>query len=122
AKQKLTEVGFVVVRVDASNETVGKGRVISQDPSADVQVAKGKTITLTVSTGKELVAVPNVVGQAQDSAKGALQDAGFTVVVKQKTDDKIPAGNVISQDPAAGTKLAKGKTVTLTVSTGPPPV
>jgi len=122
AQKALVDAGFTVKRVEQSSDTVQKGRVMSTDPSARVPIEKGTLVTVTVSSGPELVAVPNVVGQPQDSAKAALQSAGFNVVVKQQTDDKVPTGNVISVSPAVGTKLAKDATVTMTVSSGPPPV
>jgi serine/threonine-protein kinase len=36
----------------------------------------------------------------------------------EKSSDTVPAGTVISQSPAAGTKLAKFRTVTIVVSKG----
>ena len=122
AQQQLTAAGFKVMKVDAFSDTVRKGRVIDQDPSADAIVPKGTTITLTVSTGPNLVAVPDVTKKSQPDATNAMETAGFVVSVKQTMSETVPKGNVISQSPNAGTKLAKGSTVTLTVSTGPPPV
>ena len=122
AQQQLTAAGFKVMKVDAFSDTVRKGRVIDQDPSADAIVPKGTTITLTVSTGPNLVAVPDVTKKSQADATNAMETAGFVVSVKQTMSETVPKGNVISQSPNAGTKLAKGSTVTLTVSTGPPPV
>jgi len=122
AQQQLTAAGFKVMKVDAFSDTVRKGRVIDQDPSADAIVPKGTTITLTVSTGPNLVAVPDVTKKSQAEATNALETAGFVVSVKQTMSETVPKGNVISQSPNAGTKLANGSTVTLTVSTGPPPV
>ena len=122
ATSQLKAAGFVVAQQAAPSDTVAIGRVSGQDPGPNVSVAKGETVTLTVSTGKELVPVPNVVGQDQDPATNSLQTAGFTVTVKQQADEKVPSGKVISTDPTAGTKVRKGSTVTMTVSTGPPPV
>jgi beta-lactam-binding protein with PASTA domain len=122
ATQQLKTAGFVVTQLKAPSDTIEIGRVISQDPGANVSVKKGETVTLTVSTGKELVPVPNVIGQDQDPATNALQNLGFTVTVKQQMDEKIPSGKVISTNPAAGAKVAKGTKITMTVSTGPPPV
>jgi len=122
ATKALTAAGFVVAKTNAPSDTVEKGHIIGQDPSPNVSVKKGETVTLTVSSGKELVPVPNVVGQDQAPATNALQNVGFTVTVKQQMDEKIPSGKVISTNPAAGAKVAKGTTVTMIVSSGPPPV
>ena len=112
AQQQLTAAGFKVMKVDAFSDTVRKGRVIDQDPSADAIVPKGTTITLTVSTGPNLVAVPDVTKKSQADATNALETAGFVVSVKQTMSETVPKGNVISQSPNAGTKLANGSTVT----------
>jgi len=122
AQKDLTKLGFTVKRVTASSPTVKLGYVIDQDPSGHAIVSKGTQVTLTVSTGPELIAVPNVVNKDQATATNMLQDAGFTVSVKQQADDHIVQGNVISTNPAAGNKVAKGTVITMLVSSGPPPV
>ncbi len=69
----------------------------------------------------QLVTVPNVVNQTQASAASALTAAGLTVgTVTAATSPDVPAGSVISQDPAAGTQFAAGGAVALVVSSGPP--
>ena len=42
--------------------------------------------------------------------------------VTQQSSATVPAGNVISQNPTAGTSVAAGSAVNLVVSTGPAPV
>ncbi len=54
--------------------------------------------------------------------RSELESKGFKVVEDGIYSETIAAETVISQDPVAGTSLAEGKTVTLTVSLGPPPV
>jgi serine/threonine-protein kinase len=55
-------------------------------------------------------------------ARAELESKGFKVTENGTYSETTDAGTVISQDPAAGVSLAEGKTVTLTVSQGPPPV
>jgi serine/threonine-protein kinase len=64
------------------------------------------------------VAVPDVVGQSFDAASAELTGAKFEVDKTESADDTVPAGDVISQDPAGGSLMAPGTTVELTVSTG----
>ena len=76
-----------------------------------------------VSSGPPPVTVPNVIGQTQNGAAAVLQKSGLTVgTVTQQTSTSVPAGSVISQNPAAGTSVAPGSAVDLVVSSGPPPV
>jgi serine/threonine-protein kinase len=66
------------------------------------------------------VAVTDVVGEDFETAKRALENDGFTVADPvEKTDPDVPEGDVISQDPEAGTEAPEGSTVELTVSSGP---
>ena len=67
----------------------------------------------------EQIEVPDVTGQTLDQAKTAIQSAGFKVGnVTQSYSDSVESGKVVSQDPAAKTKKAKGSTINLTVSQG----
>ena len=89
-----------------------KGRVLSQSPR-DGTLFKGDTVTLVVSKGPVLVEVPNVVGQQVQRARRILLDAGFTVEVREALGGFFHT--VRLQDPAAGSKVPKGSTVTLTI-------
>ncbi len=61
---------------------------------------------------------PPLVGQRTSDAQRALLDAGLADQVKQAYSTKVPAGQVISTDPAAGERVKKSGTVVLTVSLG----
>jgi RHS repeat-associated protein len=65
------------------------------------------------------VTVPHVIGQARASAKTEITDAGFTTGgVATQTHPVVPAGTVISQNPAGGALAAPGSAVSLVVSLG----
>ena len=80
---------------------------------------KGSTVTLVVSRGKEKVAVPDVVGRSRDEAERLLREADLEPAVKEREDEDAEPGSVLEQDPAAGTKVAKGSTVELVVAKAP---
>ena len=64
--------------------------------------------------------VPNVVGLQERNARARLEERGFEVeVVRQPADQ--PSGIVVEQDPGAGSRLARGRRVSIEVSTGPQP-
>ncbi len=101
------------------SETVPKGRVISQSPDPNTSVKRGTPVALVVSKGPEPIGVPTVTGTPFDAASAKLGGLGFQV--RRGADvnsDSVPAGTVVSQDPASGT-LHRGDTVTLVVSKGP---
>jgi serine/threonine-protein kinase len=70
----------------------------------------------------EPVAVPFVKGMREQLAVKNIRDAGLVPQVQREPDRNVEKGNVIDQSPAAGTRVQKDQTVTLTVSKGPPQV
>ena len=66
------------------------------------------------------VAVPPVVGLTEELATEQLERLGFEVAVERGASTEEPQGNVYNQDPDDGTRLAKGETVKIFVSTGFP--
>jgi serine/threonine-protein kinase len=107
------------VQQQSSNQ-VPSGEVISTSPTAGQTVPINTAVEIFVSSGKPSVNVPDVVGKPQDSARAALQAAGFQVSTgTPESDPAVPAGSVKSEDPAGGTQAASGSTVTLVISTGP---
>jgi serine/threonine-protein kinase len=103
----------------ASNEP--KDQVLKQRPPARASVPDGTTVVLTVSRGPAAAGgstVPDVRGLTQASATATLTRLGLNVSSAKVTSQK-PAGIVVSQTPAPGTKATKGSTVALKVSGGP---
>jgi serine/threonine-protein kinase len=119
AEERLREAGFPSERRGEFSDTVRNGRVIETSPSAGANVRKGTTVTLVVSRGKEKVAVPDVVGGTREDAERTLQDAGFQVSVSEEESEDEEPGTVLRQDPAAGTEIARGKTVSIVVAEAP---
>ncbi len=66
------------------------------------------------------VDVPDVVGLEEAVARDTIENDGLTIgTVTTQTSEDVAAGNVISQDPAAGTNVAPATSVDLVVSSGP---
>ena len=66
----------------------------------------------------QVIGIPKVTGWVYAEASAALKDNGYQVVKEEVFSADVPAGNVISQFPEAGTDAEKGSTVTLRVSLG----
>jgi eukaryotic-like serine/threonine-protein kinase len=60
----------------------------------------------------------DLVGESQSAAVSQVKAAGLNPSVQQQTNATVTAGNVISTNPASGSSIAKGGTVTLYVSQG----
>ena len=119
AVDTLEQAGFRVQVDEQFDPEVRRGLVISQDPPADELAEEGSEVSLVVSRGPPPEAVPDVVGETQESAEQILVDAGFVVgtVTDQESDEE--EGIVIEQDPPADTDARPGTAVNLVVSSGP---
>jgi serine/threonine-protein kinase len=115
ASAQLANVGLKVSIVP-QDSTQTPGTVLSQDPAAGSQAARGSTVTITVARQSQQVTVPNTVGQDQSSALTALADAGLTPIVggTQPVTTQAEDGKVVAQSPSGG-KVKRGTKVTITV-------
>ncbi len=66
------------------------------------------------------VIVPLVVGLKRDAAERQLEDAGLNPVARFRPSLTVERGSVISQDPNASEKTAKGNQVQIVISNGKP--
>ena len=113
AKSSIEALGLVASPTEAYSDTVPEGQVISQQTREGSTVYRGDSVSYTVSKGPEMVTVPDVVGLQRQEARNKLEGAGLTV-----QEDLILGGffnTVRSSDPAGGSKVKKGSTVTISV-------
>lgn len=76
------------------------------------------TATPTPTAAPKKVKIPDMKGYTEDSAKKTLEDLGLKMSRTYQNDSKVPAGQVISQSPAAGNEATPGDTVALVISQG----
>jgi serine/threonine-protein kinase len=124
AQSELQQLGFSNIKTQQkADAAIVTGNVISTDPAGGTKMKSDAPLTLVVSTGATQVAVPNVVGQPANTAAVALQRAGFTpVATPAASSNTVPAGDVISTNPAGGQMAPQGSVVKYVVSTGKPVV
>ncbi|HEY3184221.1 MAG TPA: PASTA domain-containing protein [Gaiellaceae bacterium] len=89
--------------------------VVSQNPEEGTEVKKKTQVTLVIDSGAPKVAVPDVVGQPLEEATAKLDALGLDSEQTEVTSTEPPR-TVVDQAPAAGTKVAKGAVVTLSVA------
>ncbi|MGH2801793.1 MAG: Stk1 family PASTA domain-containing Ser/Thr kinase [Thermoleophilaceae bacterium] len=99
------------------SDRVREGLALRTVPGGGEQVDRGERVQLFISSGPEEVAVPEVIGLSRDSAEARITGAGLVPAVREQESEE-PEGEVIAQDPSAGSELERGSTVTITVSTG----
>src|SRR5215218_6147959 len=67
------------------------------------------------------VIVPSLAGQSVNQATAMLADAGLSLKVEEarRPDPKIPAGQILTQEPQAGVRTRRQRSVKVWVSAGP---
>ena len=95
------------------------GEVLHQNPVAGMPVKKGKTVLLTVNGEAEQVVVEDVKGYEKQDAYDALKALNLSPKMQAVADDDTAVGYVVKTDPAAGSTVSTGTTVTIYVSSGP---
>jgi beta-lactam-binding protein with PASTA domain/serine/threonine protein kinase len=99
-----------------------EGVVIQSNPAAGVEIGPSIPVDLVVSSGPEVVVVPDVTEMSEREAITELTSLGLIFTVNEEYDNEVPEGTVIRQDPEPGTEALLGDTVLLVVSLGPAPV
>ena len=131
AVARIREADLVDSVVRVPHDEVAAGDVISQSPEEGEEVAPRSTVTIEVSTGPEEpsptatetdgegAALGNLIGKNGDEVEAALEARGIEVdqVPADKDDCSGPPGTVCDQDPAPGTTVNEGDTVTIFVRT-----
>ena len=117
---ELEDLGLQVKVNEEANPKIERDRAIRINPAPGSELQKNSSVTLTISSGKEITDVPDISGMTLEEASQALESAGLQLNnnVTEETSNSVAAGNVISQNPPAGTQLSKGSEVSVTISTG----
>jgi serine/threonine-protein kinase len=118
ADTALRKLNLVAVRVDQDVPNVAPGTVVSTTPPAGTKVDKGTQVQVVVAR-EPPVPLPNVVGKDQVTATQILQAAGFQPFIVPTPSATVPAGTVVTTNPAPNTPTPKGTQVQVMVSTGP---
>ena len=121
ARSELQAAGFTIgTETEVYNPDVEAGNVVSTDPAAGGQAAKGSSVNITISKGTEQVTVPDLRGMSADEAQRVLASYGLN---GQQGDtvfsDDVEENRVAQQDIAVGTTAYKGDTITFHLSKGP---
>jgi len=112
-------VGTIETRPDADFDI---NVVIEQTPGAGVEVGTGTPVNLVVSTGPEVIELPDLTGMSERDAVAQLTELGLKFSVNEEFDETVTFGDVIRTEPPAGSQVLSGDTILLIVSKGPEPI
>ena len=118
AQQILEDKNLRVKLVEANDDTVPAGQVISQYPEAGAKVKEQRLVTITISKGGQELTMPDLKSMSRSNAEEKLTKMGLKIGSVFEENSKEPAGTIINQDPRSGSKITKGQTVDITVSLG----
>jgi len=94
-----------------------KDTVLKQIPPAGRKIKPGRTIFLAVSLGNETPTIPDLIGKDMQQAKVLLDNCGFKLgTINSGTDKSKPWGEVLEQNPPAGTNAPMYSLVEITVN------
>jgi serine/threonine-protein kinase len=109
AQAALTPLRLTAVRAEVFSDTVPVNQVVSTSPGAGAKAARDGKVTVNVSKGPELIAIPDVRGKNVIDATNILSAAGFQVSGVQGPANKP----VTNTSPPPGTPRPRGSQVGL---------
>ncbi len=117
ATRRLQREELLVRPREQFSQSVRPGKAIGTRPKAGSEVECQSPVTLLISRGRNVVRLPSLIGLQRAEAESTLERLGFIVDVDTRDADE-PEGEVIGQSPGPNSRLPKGETVTIIVSTG----
>ena len=109
ADAKTTVEGLQLVYAqgpDEFSDSIPAGLVLRQDPAPATEVPKGATVTVVVSKGSDVVAIPNVVNLPLQQAQDTLSSAGLSVGTVTGNADGVVTAVTVN-----GSPVTTGQTV-----------
>ena len=99
------------------DNAVEEGIVLEQSPTYGESVVSGSEITLVISKGGRNIVIPEISGKTENQAIAALKNAGLTYLRKTEVGNvALDEGVVLRCEPAEGTEVTEGTTVTIYVN------
>ena len=119
AREILSEAKLSVQMDYQTNIDYPENTVFDQDPTAGAKLEQAETVRLWVSKGTGPMTLIKVIGDSVSEAVRDLEAMGLRVDTVEFEDPVQPAGQVIDQNPVAGSEITPGTRVILFVSKGP---
>ena len=97
-----------------------EGQICRQNPAGNTIVKDPETvITVTISSGEDVMYLPEISTMEGRQAVQLLKDMGLKVVQEKESHEEIPQGMIIFCSLPDGAIVERGDTVTIVISTGP---
>jgi beta-lactam-binding protein with PASTA domain/predicted Ser/Thr protein kinase len=117
AKRTLEDAGLVPEFTTGVSTPQQKGQVISTDPAAGFGLKRGGSVSVVVGAGPAQITLDDYKGVQYEDAAASLRSKKL-IPVRNLVNNSAPAGQVISTNPAANSRVSEGARITLNVSSG----
>ncbi|SBO17592.1 Stk1 family PASTA domain-containing Ser/Thr kinase [Carnobacterium divergens] len=119
-KAKLVRQGYKVDYTEESSDSVTSGSIISQDLDSDSEVIPSETtVSFVVSSGEQGQTLIDFAGYSKKGVQDYATSLGLKVTFTEEFSDEITTGQVISQEPKAGSTVYSGNSISAVISKGP---
>ena len=101
AQERLAGSGLTLGEVsEAPSDSTPTGTVVEQDPQAGTSAQLETPVNITLSSGPQRVAVPDLTGLSLSEAEPALSKVGLKLGRQDEApNNAVPAGAVVEQNP-----------------------
>ncbi len=123
AEQVIVSARLTVGQVTTRESPRAAGTVLDQNPRAGTMVNIGSPVSLVIAT-PETVAVPDLRNRTQGNAEQVIASARLAVGQVTTQQATVTVGTVLSQNPAAGTRVTVGTNINFVIAVAvpvPPP-
>jgi len=96
-----------------------RGKIIFQDPQAGSKIKLNKVVKVILSTGKQKVLVPKLIGKSFQTINQTLQESGLRKgKISHVHTPKYAAGKIMAQFPQQGQEVGRDTYISFLVSQG----
>lgn len=122
ATDSLLALGFSSsqIQIVYLESTQAANTVLSQDPASGTSLnPKEDNVTLTVSQAPEVITLPSFAGQTKTQISQYMTDNGLYVTYVEEYSSTVAKGLAVSSNPASGSTVKVGATISVVISSGP---
>jgi len=118
AKKIINKEGLKIAEIlSEPSDFFNENEVISQDPLPEKEINKDENIKLKISSGKNIIIIPDITGYDYLYAISQLESMGLHVMVNKIPNPDYQPGKVLSISPLAGTQVKEGDTINIYIAT-----
>jgi len=97
---------------------IPKNHIIFQDPEPGAEIKKGRDVKIIISKGAKTIAMPNLEGLSIQQARIIIEENDLCLGAHSTIHNKFRKNETLSQVPAPGTLIVRGRCVDLVSSSG----